>query len=448
MDDTNAVINLDASKARRLAQYEVISDVARLPFVRFYSALDTSTHTNVIIRVRRRNTESARELVRSGSGFLTLVSQERTDYGYIEVFENFQGTTLEQRCASPVSCESSLKIVDEIARILDIVHQSSRVVGVLHPSLILVDENDNVRLLDPGVSHGRTLLLEEPLTAEDILEILPFISPEMLRGDAVDTRSDQHQLALIACQLFLGKTPFICESPVETMLQIGFGVRNEPHLDVSAAVGECLRRALSPTPVGRYGTCADFSTALARTRRRTPSSPTRLLERSVPDAEPVARVALGNELSHGLVDSNEKSHLLPRKAYLIGAVVALVLIVGGVFFVMSRNQPMTKPVVKSEPSGSGPPQDEELLRALKNPAATSANTSSAENSNAAKNTSEPNVAASDSQPMDSRAQSHESSGTVIKKKATSTTLPKSAGKKKQPADVDIKPIEPTVVDSH
>ena len=94
------------------------------------------------------------------------------------------------------------------------------------------------------------------------------MSPEQLRGDEVDFRSDLYSLGIVIYELFTGALPFRGDTPVATIVR---QLHDAPNLDLPAlpaALRAVLARALAKDPADRYATAEEMR-GLSRGRRRT-----------------------------------------------------------------------------------------------------------------------------------------------------------------------------------
>jgi serine/threonine protein kinase len=88
------------------------------------------------------------------------------------------------------------------------------------------------------------------------------MSPEQIRGEHLDGRSDQFALAVMAYQMLTGRRPFGGDNVTSICYQI---VHVDPlHTDTSLAgpVAKVLRRAMDKNPSRRFATCSEFAAAL------------------------------------------------------------------------------------------------------------------------------------------------------------------------------------------
>lgn len=119
----------------------------------------------------------------------------------------------------------------------------------LKPSNILVTEQGQVRLLDFGVAR---LLQPETagvsLTRAYGLAVTPeYASPELLRRDPIDMRSDIYSLGVVLHELLTGVRP---TASSETVRNLGAGL------------SDVVMKALQPNPGDRYPDAASFAAAL------------------------------------------------------------------------------------------------------------------------------------------------------------------------------------------
>jgi serine/threonine protein kinase len=96
-----------------------------------------------------------------------------------------------------------------------------------------------------------------------------FMSPEQLRGQEIDTRSDIYSLAFMVYEMLTGQLPFEGSTQQEIMIarlrgsSIPIRARR-PDLDIPAPVERVLARALAHDADERYETVEAFGAALSR----------------------------------------------------------------------------------------------------------------------------------------------------------------------------------------
>jgi serine/threonine protein kinase/Tfp pilus assembly protein PilF len=146
--------------------------------------------------------------------------------------------------------------VDLFLQVLDAVAHA-HALGIIHrdlkPSNILVTGQGDVRLLDFGVASLLQAEIEtRPLTRIYGRALTPeYASPEMLRGERVDVRSDIYSLGAVLHELLTG---------VRSGQEPGATTARE----VSGELRDIVAKSMAVAPAERYPDVATFAAALGR----------------------------------------------------------------------------------------------------------------------------------------------------------------------------------------
>jgi serine/threonine protein kinase len=434
-------------------RYELLGRRLNLSCVSLYEAFDPRTASHVILRAERGQSASRPAMLASSEhpALLKTLGRETDSGESVEVMESFDGTPLEDgESRRAFSRDSALNIIGQIAEGLDAIHATGAILGTLRPLMILVNAEEHVKILDASLATPQSGLPASGFSPEDILDTLPYVSPEVLRGGMVGRGSDQFSLALISCRLLTGNAFVEFRSPIEAMIEVAFGDLDGQVLNaVPRALAGPLRKALSTAPGSRFASCTEFAEALRHAARQRTSAATRLVEDGAVQVplSPVGPMPVPADLaSAAALTSEETTSPSKDRRWLIAVVASILIAAAGFGYIWSSRRPSINaaPAMQTAPSNS---HDAELLRALRGSgdAAPAAKTdeSGTTSDKAVKTSSlESTADATAAKKVDKQ------SATAETKELAPATTPPTAPKKKKSVDLDLKPIEPTVKDSH
>jgi serine/threonine-protein kinase len=161
------------------------------------------------------------------------------------------------------------EITDQVARALDAAHKRGLVHRDIKPSNVLLSD-DHAYLTDFGI----TRLVDERTTSTDAgkwVGTFDYMSPEQLRGEAVDARSDVYSLGCLLYACLAGSAPFHRDTAAAT---ITAHLHEEPPRisdvpGVPKAFDAVISRALAKEPKDRYRSAGELgSSALAAAHGR------------------------------------------------------------------------------------------------------------------------------------------------------------------------------------
>jgi serine/threonine-protein kinase len=181
-----------------------------------------------------------------------------------------------------------IPLLGDVAEALDHAHEHGIVHRDIKPDNIMFDEIGHCVVTDFGIAKAAT---GTRLTGTGMSIGTPhYMSPEQVRAQAIDGRSDIYSLGVVGYQALAGSVPF----DGEDAFQIGFKHISEPPPPPPLPTPEhealfgVLRRMLAKDPAARLQTGADVLAALGLGDRRrssglvgTASAPTARIETPV-----------------------------------------------------------------------------------------------------------------------------------------------------------------------
>jgi serine/threonine-protein kinase len=158
--------------------------------------------------------------------------------------------------------ERAVRITLGICDALDYMHKHGVVHRDLKPENIMVDAQDRIKLIDFGIAMKEDARRLTFANLSPTLGTPDYISPEQVKGQRGDQRSDIYSLAIMFYEMLTGQTPFNGPNPLAVMNE---RVLNDPkparklNPEISPELQEILYRALERDPRHRYSTAAEMA---------------------------------------------------------------------------------------------------------------------------------------------------------------------------------------------
>ena len=276
----------------RLGSYEILSPLGAGGMGEVYRAKDVSLGRNVAIKVlpedvatdpdrlRRFVQEARAASALNHPNILTVYGVgEAGSLSYMAT-ELVDGKTLaESVMSAPLPTKTVLEIGSQIAEGLAAAHEAGIVHRDLKPANVMVTKDGLVKILDFGLakkavptgavkSTTTTAIAPQTQTGE-IVGTAGYMSPEQVRGEEVDPRSDQFSLGSVLYELATGRRAFRGNTTIDTLS----AVLNEepvPIARIQPGVPPPLRwaieRCLSKFPAERYQSTRDLARELTNLR--------------------------------------------------------------------------------------------------------------------------------------------------------------------------------------
>ena len=194
---------------------------------------------------------------------------------YYMVMDRVDGLDLAALIARrPLPRPLALHVGEEVALALAHVHgladDAGRPLGVVHrdlsPANLLIARSGAVKLIDFGIAKATA---QGDVTWGRLRKgKFAYMAPEQVLGAVVSDASDRFALAVVLCELLLGRRPFDGDDPLTTMQAIRDAAPPPPAFfaDLSPALVDLLRRCLSREPSHRLADSAALARALRRIR--------------------------------------------------------------------------------------------------------------------------------------------------------------------------------------
>lgn len=184
------------------------------------------------------------------------------------VMEYIEGRSLENLLASErkVSLLTSVRVVQEVAEALDYAHLQRVVHRDIKPSNIIISQDGHCKVADFGIAQLGTPESVQPRRAWGTPA---YMSPEQIKGEPVDGRSDLFSLGVVLYRMLAGHRPFQGNSSMTVSMK----VRNQEAMPVSVfdtalppELDRVIARAMAKRPADRYQTGMEIVLDLQRLR--------------------------------------------------------------------------------------------------------------------------------------------------------------------------------------
>ncbi|MCU1306765.1 MAG: hypothetical protein JWN45_1460 [Acidobacteriaceae bacterium] len=283
----------------KLGPYEVIAPLGAGGMGEVYRARDTRLNREVAIKVlpaafasdadrlKRFEQEASATSALNHPNILTIYdigTHGGAPYIVAELLEGEELVEVLVNVALP-----SRKAIDYARQIvagLDAAHEKGIVHRDLKPANLFITKDGRVKILDFGLaklkpsalaavadSEGPTMM---PVTNPGVvLGTVGYMSPEQVRGQAADHRSDIFSFGVVLYEMLTGRKPFAGDSAVELMnaiLKDDVPELNDNDAKISPALEKIMRRCLEKKAEHRFHSAHDLGFALEAVSTPTSSS--------------------------------------------------------------------------------------------------------------------------------------------------------------------------------
>ena len=296
--------------ATMFGRFEIQSEISRSETALVYKATDTETNQTVALKTQsleplgERAAAFVDTLIAEGESTRDLASQNiallygagEIDGQFCAAMEYIQGNSI----ATMLSRKEGFSIWDlvditrQVCAGLD--HAASK--GVVHSSLepakIMVQWDGLVKMLGYGISH---MSLIEAEGGRGFGRLLPYCSPEQVRGEAIDLRSNLFTWGAILYEMAAGRKAFDATDPAVLVTQIQNDMPSSPsslNPKVQPGVSALIMKALAKDPQARYQTARELVEDIEKCKdngRKSAADPKKAAPVANAAVSPAARIA-------------------------------------------------------------------------------------------------------------------------------------------------------------
>src|ERR1700686_2648579 len=319
---------MNLGSGTKLGPYEIVSLLGAGGMGEVYRARDSRLRREVAIKVlpqalsldadrmRRFEQEALATAALNHPNILAVFDIGTSEGSPYVVSELLEGETLRERLRSgAIPVRKTLDYAMQVAHGLAAAHEKGIIHRDLKPENLFVTKDGRVKILDFGLakltqpdssSHTSMPTATHGTEAGVVMGTAGYMSPEQVRGMALDPRSDIFSFGAILYEMLSGKKAFHGETAADTMSAI---LKEEPpelsetNRNVSPALERIVHHCLEKNPESRFHSASDIAFDLEHLSGLSGSS---------------AKVAAG-------AGSGGFAKVTSRRGILIGSAAALLL---------------------------------------------------------------------------------------------------------------------------
>jgi serine/threonine-protein kinase len=241
-----------------------------------YKAIDPTLRRTVAVKTVRpdiSNPDYLDRLVREAQAcaslqhpnIVTVYEAGKIDGAVYMVMEYLEGEDLAQLLnRGGLNLEERIRVLMQILDALEHAHSKGVVHRDIKPSNIRILANGQIKLVDFGLAR---VAKAETLTATGMVMGTPhYASPEQLRGETIDRRTDIYSTGTMAYEMCSGRRPFEGENNSLTTIILKVVSEPPPPMNVPWSrsfpeIERIVNRAMAKSREDRYQTAEDMKNA-------------------------------------------------------------------------------------------------------------------------------------------------------------------------------------------
>jgi Tol biopolymer transport system component/tRNA A-37 threonylcarbamoyl transferase component Bud32 len=275
---------MNLTSGTKLGPYEIVSLLGAGGMGEVYRARDSRLKREVAIKVlpqalsldadrlRRFEQEALATAALNHPNILAVFDIGTNEGSPYVVSELLEGETLRERLrGGSIAVRKTLDYALQIAHGLAAAHEKGIIHRDLKPENLFVTKDGRVKILDFGLAkltqfdsgaHTSLPTMTHATEAGVVLGTAGYMSPEQVRGVAVDARSDIFSFGAILYEMISGKRAFHGETAADTMsaiLKEDPAELNETNRNVSPALERIVQHCLEKNPEARFHSASDIA---------------------------------------------------------------------------------------------------------------------------------------------------------------------------------------------
>jgi len=232
-------------------------------------ALNASLVGNTEVRERFRQ-EAATLSGLQHLNIITLYDYVENEQGLFLIMEYAQGNPLDdyiQKISGPIPENKAIYFFNQVLDGLQYAHTRNIVHRDIKPSNIFITQEGNAKILDFGIAkilkNGEMGMTKAGAKLGTVL----YMSPEQVKGQSIDTRSDIYALGVMLFEMLTGRCPY--NEAMLSEYEVYQKILHEPlprlkdfYPNISDRMQSIVDKATAKEPALRFQSCEEFRKAL------------------------------------------------------------------------------------------------------------------------------------------------------------------------------------------
>jgi serine/threonine protein kinase len=311
----------------KAGRYEIVGELGRGAMGIVYKAVDPVIGRTVAVKTIRLSEEGtglnrAELLVRfqteaRAAGLLThpnivvVYDAGEEDGLYYITMELVEGKSLQTLLDGGHSfpLPRTLRIMDQTCSALQFAHERNVVHRDIKPANLMLTADDTVKITDFGTA--KILQFGSTQQTSHVMGTPSYMSPEQVKGRAVDGRSDIFSLGVMLYEMITGEKPF----PGQNITTVIYKIVNEDAVpprqidpSIHPGISTVVMKALAKEPEQRYQSCREMLEDLRNYRAQAIAGGNPNSTMVMGGGSPAATAASSNVGGHGFAGHSLSGH--------------------------------------------------------------------------------------------------------------------------------------------
>ena len=280
---------------RTIGHYKIIELLGSGGMGEVYLAADTRAERKAVVkllparftadsaRIRRFQQEARAVVALNHPNIVTIYEIGEEEGTHYIISELIEGETLQQHLRhGPMAIEEVIEVAIQVASALAAAHKAGVVHRDIKPANIMLREDGYVKVLDFGIAKlaqgepaaglpNEQQLIATQTTFGSIMGTLGYMSPEQVRCEAVDERTDIWSFAVVLYEMVTGVAPFsgkTAEEISKALQEVTPAPAAGPADLVPAELQQIISRALEKSRERRFAHIGEMLESLKRLRQK------------------------------------------------------------------------------------------------------------------------------------------------------------------------------------